>query len=172
MSYARYVRASNRHDAEDAVQHAFEKVLAGHRCLADPDPGALLRYIYSMIDGVIKTAWRDTAVDDRHQTDNAQAVQAVAGPTPLPAPDSAVLTAELDAIMRRVLASLPVRQRQVWVLHQQGYTYRQIAALLQISVSTVNSHMVRIFAKLRGELGDWLPADAEDHTLKDVEDHT
>jgi hypothetical protein len=41
VSYAMCVRASTREDAEDAVQHAFEKVLAGHRCLADPDESAM-----------------------------------------------------------------------------------------------------------------------------------
>ena len=164
VSYAWCMRAASREDAEDAVQHAFEKVLAGHRCLADPDPSAILKYLYAMIDGVIKTAWRDTKVDQRHQTYNTRAVQAVAGPTPLPAPDSAVLTAELDASARRRLDALPDRQRQVFVLRLQGSSYVQIAALLQISVSTVNGHMVRALAKMRTELRDWLPDEDDTET--------
>ncbi|HXC24685.1 MAG TPA: sigma-70 family RNA polymerase sigma factor [Gemmatimonadaceae bacterium] len=167
VSYALCMRAATHEDAEDAVQHAFEKVLAGHRCLADPTEGAVLKYIYSMIDGVIKTAWRDNTVDHRHLTYNTRAVQAVAGPTPLPAPDSAVLLAELDAAARRRFDTLPERQRQVFILRLQDYSYRQIALLLGISESTVNGHMVRALAKMRDGLDDWLeddPKRADDDT--------
>ncbi|HXC25354.1 MAG TPA: sigma-70 family RNA polymerase sigma factor [Gemmatimonadaceae bacterium] len=156
VSYAMCVRASTREDAEDAVQHAFEKVLAGHRCLADPDESAVLKYLHAMISGVIKTAWRDTAVDHRHQMYNAQSVQVIAGPTPIPGTDSAVLTRELDTTAVRRLNALPERQRQVFVLRLQGYSYAQIAAILTISESTVNGHMVRALATMRDGLGDWL----------------
>jgi RNA polymerase sigma factor (sigma-70 family) len=169
VSYAMCVRAATREDAEDAVQHAFEKVLAGHRCLADPDENAVIKYVYAMIDGVIKTAWRDNAVDHRHQTYNARAVQAIVGPTSLPAPDSAVLLAELDATAVRRLNALPERQRQVFILRLQGYSYVQIAALLTIGESTVNGHMVRALAKMRDGLGDWLTEEKKNDKTPDAD---
>ncbi|HXC24317.1 MAG TPA: sigma-70 family RNA polymerase sigma factor [Gemmatimonadaceae bacterium] len=171
VSYAMCVRATTREDAEDAIQHAFEKVLAGHRCLADPDEHAVIKYVYAMIDGVIKTAWRDTAVDHRHLVHNTRAVQAIAGPTPLPAPDAAVLLAELDAAARRRFDTLPARQRQVFVLRLQGYSYRRIALLVGISESTVNGHMVRALAKMRDALDDWLGDDQQKRDTTDDPDH-
>ncbi|HXC25214.1 MAG TPA: sigma factor-like helix-turn-helix DNA-binding protein [Gemmatimonadaceae bacterium] len=112
VSYAMCVRASTREDAEDAVQHAFEKVLAGHRCLADPDATAVRR-----------------------------------------------------------LNALPERQRQVFVLRLQGYSYAQIAAILTISKSTVNGHMVRALATMRDGLGDWLTEEQKKDKKPDPDTH-
>jgi DNA-binding CsgD family transcriptional regulator len=42
---------------------------------------------------------------------------------------------------------LTPRESEVWQLHRQGYTYKEIAAALYISLNTVKKHMKGIYAK-------------------------
>ncbi|NER78091.1 MAG: helix-turn-helix transcriptional regulator [Leptolyngbya sp. SIO1D8] len=42
---------------------------------------------------------------------------------------------------------LTAREREVWLLHRDGYTYKQIAAKLYITLNTVKKHMRSIHAK-------------------------
>ena len=127
-----------------------------------------MRYLYATIDGLLKNQWRDDTLDDRHRTHNTSAVQAVVGPSLFPPPDALVLEAELDAYLQQCIAALPEQQRRVMLLARDGYTYVQIAKLLQIRVSTVNGHMSRALKRLRRELGDWrsttTDTDPEDDT--------
>ncbi|NEO97962.1 MAG: helix-turn-helix transcriptional regulator [Symploca sp. SIO2E9] len=56
------------------------------------------------------------------------------------------------------------REMEVWLLHQDDYTYKEIAAELDITPNTVKKHMKSIYVKRRaflekGERGRW--GDAE-----------
>jgi DNA-binding CsgD family transcriptional regulator len=42
---------------------------------------------------------------------------------------------------------LTPREAEVWQLHRQGYTYKEIAAALYISLNTVKKHMKGVYAK-------------------------
>lgn len=58
--------------------------------------------------------------------------------------------------IRRVIASLPVRQREVFVLcHLQGFTSAETAQMLGIPTGTVKSRMSAAVHKLRDLLKDW-----------------
>lgn len=58
--------------------------------------------------------------------------------------------------IRRVIVSLPEKQREVFVLcHLQGFTTAETAAMLEIPVGTVKSRMSAAVHKLRDLLKDW-----------------
>lgn len=57
-----------------------------------------------------------------------------------------------QAAMNRAIAEvqryrLTTRQAEVWQLHRKGYSYREIADLLYITINTVKRHMKDIYAK-------------------------
>lgn len=45
--------------------------------------------------------------------------------------------------------ALSPRERQIIRLRQQGFSYKEIALCLNISIHTVKTHMSRIFAKTK-----------------------
>jgi RNA polymerase sigma factor (sigma-70 family) len=52
------------------------------------------------------------------------------------------------------LAALPMRQRiSVFLVHGAGWTQAEVAELLQVRLSTVQTHVERAMAKLRHQIG-------------------
>lgn len=47
---------------------------------------------------------------------------------------------------------LTPRETEVWLLHREGLSYKEIAAKLYISLNTVKKHMKNIYAKRESEL--------------------
>lgn len=57
---------------------------------------------------------------------------------------------DLQVVVDRALADLPLKTRRVFVMHRfGGMTYRQIQAALGISMATVEYHMMRALGHLR-----------------------
>ena len=57
----------------------------------------------------------------------------------------------LPALDDRTADLLTAREREVLVLLAEGRTNREIAAALSVTLATVKSHLVRIYAKLEAE---------------------
>jgi DNA-directed RNA polymerase specialized sigma24 family protein len=77
---------------------------------------------------------------------------------PLPLPDHpgdpVVEIPDVEPRLARLLAALPERQRvSVYLLHGCGWSTPEVAALLDVSVSTVRNHVARALEKLRRDLG-------------------
>ncbi|HMJ76829.1 MAG TPA: sigma-70 family RNA polymerase sigma factor [Iamia sp.] len=61
---------------------------------------------------------------------------------------------EVEPHLARLLAALPERQRvAVYLLHGCGWSTPEVAALLDVSVSTVRNHVARALERLRRDLG-------------------
>lgn len=72
-------------------------------------------------------------------------------------PDSAFEYEEFSQAVRRAIDELPERRRQVFRLsREQGLTYAEIAAVMDISVNTVENQMVRATKSLRSRLSTFL----------------
>jgi RNA polymerase sigma-70 factor, ECF subfamily len=70
-----------------------------------------------------------------------------------PMPDEELTYDLLARTVQRIIAALPVRRREIFVLHRQhDLTYREIADLLGISVRTVETHIARALDAFRAEL--------------------
>lgn len=72
-------------------------------------------------------------------------------------PDADVEYEEFSRAVRRAIEQLPERRRQVFKLsREQGLTYAEIAAVMDISVNTVENQMVRAMKSLRSRLSAFL----------------
>ena len=69
-----------------------------------------------------------------------------------------VVEEEIEVALRRAVAELPERCREVFELSRtSGLKYSEIAAVLGISVKTVEAQMGRALRSLRVKLAQWLP---------------
>jgi RNA polymerase sigma-70 factor (ECF subfamily) len=69
-------------------------------------------------------------------------------------PTCQLIGGEEVARLFKALTELPVKQREVFVLHAQGdMKFREIADLLEVSIGTVQSRYRYAIEKLRGILG-------------------
>lgn len=65
---------------------------------------------------------------------------------------------ELEQRFKAALEDLPPKMRQIFVLSRyEGFSYKEIAEELNISVKTVETQMSKALAKLRVELKEYLP---------------
>ena len=65
---------------------------------------------------------------------------------------------ELAAALKEAMGALPERCREVFELSRvQGLRYAEIAAVLGISIKTVEGQMGRALRILRERLAPWLP---------------
>ena len=62
---------------------------------------------------------------------------------------------ELKEKSEKIIDLLPSRQKQIFKLNrEEGLTYKEIAAKLNISINTVETHMERALKSIRKKLGD------------------
>lgn len=65
---------------------------------------------------------------------------------------------DIDALLNKAIAHLPEKCRQVFILSRmEGMKHEEIATQLNISVNTVQNHIVVALRKLKVELKDYLP---------------
>ncbi|MCP4966150.1 MAG: sigma-70 family RNA polymerase sigma factor [bacterium] len=61
---------------------------------------------------------------------------------------------EVEPQLASALMSLPASQRTaVWLAHGCGWSHAEVAAVLDVTTSTVSTHVARALARLRSELG-------------------
>lgn len=67
---------------------------------------------------------------------------------------------ELESLIRRTLQKLPERRRRIFRMHRfEGKKYAEIAAILSLSVKTVEAEMTKALHKLRNELEIYIKQD-------------
>ena len=94
----------------------------------------------------------------RHERTVLRSVPYVKPPTGAPDADEGLVSRELRAAIGVALDALSAPQREVFDLSRtRGLTYAEIAALLGISVKTVEARMGRALKELRDQLSEWLP---------------
>lgn len=65
---------------------------------------------------------------------------------------------DIDTLLNKAIAHLPEKCRQVFILSRmEGMKHEEIATQLNISVNTVQNHIVTALRKLKVELKDYLP---------------
>lgn len=64
--------------------------------------------------------------------------------------DDLVILDDIRKVLNTAIESLPAQQRRVYIhCHQDGYSYEETAALLQLSKLTVHSHMKQALRNIR-----------------------
>jgi RNA polymerase sigma-70 factor (ECF subfamily) len=63
---------------------------------------------------------------------------------------------ELTNTLDEIVQALPMRQKEVYLLHKvKGLKYNEIAELLNISANTIENHMSRALKTIRRKLGNY-----------------
>jgi len=139
--------------AEDAVQDVMVELWRRRGSLA----------VETSIRAYLFRAVRNRALNQiRHQrvapTADPEAAERVATP---PA-DRDFETRELKTVLRKAVANLPERCREVFELSRvQGLPYAEIANVMGISIKTVEAQMGKALRTLRVDLAAYLPSSAE-----------
>ena len=132
-----YTYLKSTHDAEDICQTVFLKLLTGGPAFDSPahEKAWIIRATANACKDVLRSAFRQRTV----------ALEAAVSAAAPEAPDSEVL----EAVM-----ALPENYREAVYLHYfEGYSIREIAALLGRSEAAVSAHLSRGRHKLRDVLG-------------------
>jgi RNA polymerase sigma-70 factor (ECF subfamily) len=137
-------------DVDDAVQEAFLKAFL-HLSTFREDLVFELWFTRIVINGCLdrlkarvrRSRWLTPAAD-------AERDLAERHIAPEPSPEDALLTRERRASVAAAVDRLPDRQRTVVVLtHFEGYSPREVSALMGISEATVRVHLFRAVRALR-----------------------
>jgi RNA polymerase sigma-70 factor (ECF subfamily) len=138
------------HDAEDVAQECFSKA---YRRLSSFDfRSSFYTWLYRIAV--------NSASDFRKKMRRRQALPLSELELPLPqqgsqgeAPERAAIRKELGARIRDLLAGLPEKFRTVLILRElEERSYEEIAAILGLSIGTVESRLFRARARLREKL--------------------
>lgn len=143
---ARYaIRLTGDQDrGEDAVQEVFVALWKNRGAL--PAAEALSAYLHRAV--------RNRALNQlRGRRTEALATDGVDAPSVLPSAEVELTTSELSRVVEAALRELPPRTEEIFRLSREdGLTYPEIAATLEISVKTVETLMGRALATLRTTL--------------------
>lgn len=132
--------------ASDLAQEAFVRLL--QRGALPDDPRA---WLVAVAMNLLRT---------RHARDSRRSriltvvrdAQLTASPPRLA--DEQVERAEASARVRKVLDSLPERERQLLLLHTEGYSYREMASALDLTESSVGTLLSRARSAFRTALNE------------------
>lgn len=141
----------NEDEANDIVQEVFVKIWESREKLGDFK--LLNSYIFTIaynnsIDLIRKRINSNKYLD---HLKNSSVIQIS------PATISEIEFNELNIQVEKLIATLPERQKQVYLLHREdGLTYPEIAERLNISKNTVENHMVKALKYLRSNMDNSL----------------
>jgi RNA polymerase sigma-70 factor (ECF subfamily) len=132
--------------AKEIVQETFLKL--HEHLLADGDRTNLRAWLYRVAHNLARNV---QIAFHSSRTDSLPAQPAAAGATAAAAPSAEQELLEQERIvrMRCALDQLSTSQRQCLVLRAEGLKYREIAEVLNISVSTVGENIQRGLERLR-----------------------
>lgn len=134
----------NDDEAEDIVQEVFVKIWESREKLVD----------YKLLNSYIFTIAYNNSIDlIRKKINNSKYLEHLKNSSIIyetPSVISDIEFNDLSSLVEKLIANLPERQKEVFLLHREkGLTYPEIAEQLGISKNTVENHMVKALKYLR-----------------------
>jgi len=141
----------NEAEADDIVQEVFVKIWESRHKLED----------YKLLNSYIFTIAYNISIDlIRKRINNTKYLEHLKNSAVIyvtPNVISQIEFNELNIRAEKLIANLPERQKQVFLLHrEEGLTYPEIAEKLGISKNTVENHMVKALKYLRQNMDNSL----------------
>jgi len=122
--------------AEDLVQEAFLRLSGATATTIFEEP---LAYLHRIVRNMALDLARHLAVESRYEVGGVEDL-AASVPDTLPSPEAAAATREQFHQLLRALDELPERTRIAVEMHRLGgYKLREIAAHLNVSISTAHA---------------------------------
>jgi RNA polymerase sigma-70 factor (ECF subfamily) len=120
--------------AEDVAQEAFVRML--DRAVAG-EPPALRVWLFKVATHLIRDRWRVST--------NRKRLLEIHPVTPgtAPDPEAEVVRREEVAGVRRALEGLDARDRELLLMREEGFSYREIAEAVGVSSTSVGTLLVR-----------------------------
>jgi RNA polymerase sigma-70 factor (ECF subfamily) len=135
-------------DPETGREIAQETFLKLHEhLLAQGDRTHLRAWIYKVAHNLARNAQTSFSRSRTASLPDSPAAHTVAAPAS--SPEEELLAAERAASLQRAMDQLSAAQKECLLLRSQGFKYREIAGILNLSVSTVGEHVQRGLEKLK-----------------------
>ncbi len=142
--------------AEDVAQDAFVRLWAGRKKWSSGSLGALVHRI-------ARNAALDVLKSPRHAAQHEDPDMLAGGR----APDRDVELSELKEAVAKAVQALPPRRREIFrLVRESGFTYEEIAEIMNISRQTVANHMSLALSDLRVMLRPFLPGAATEAEVR------
>jgi len=141
----------NEAEADDIVQEVFVKIWESRHKLED----------YKSLNSYIFTIAYNHSIDlIRKRINNTKYLEHLKNSASIcvsPTTVTQIEFGELSKQVERLIANLPGRQKQVYLLHREdGLNYPEIAEKLGISKNTVENHMAKALKYLRQNMDNTL----------------
>ena len=141
----------NETEVDDIVQEVFVKIWESRHKLED----------YKLLNSYIFTIAYNNSIDlIRKRISNNKYVEHLKNSATInfaPSIISQIEFNELNIHVGKLIANLPDRQKQVYLLHrEEGFTYPEIAKKLRISKNTVENHMVKALKYMRKNIDNYV----------------
>ena len=141
----------NEAEVDDIVQEVFVKIWESRDKLKD----------YKLLNAYIFTIAYNNSIDlIRKRISNNKYLELLKYSASInftPTIISQIEFNELSSKVEKLIAQIPDRQKQVYLLHrEEGMTYPQIAEQMGISQNTVENHMAKALKYLRQNVGNSL----------------
>lgn len=139
----------DRDECEDIVQEVFLKFWINRRKIV----------VRNSLRNLLVTAVKHSCIDFLRLQDEEQSAKEYLMEHPDDDDGSNIFALdELEQIMDKALSTLPANARRSFEMNRfECKTYSEIAALQNLSVRTVESHIAKALKLLRTELRDFLP---------------
>ncbi len=143
-----HARLGDRDLAEDLAQEAFVRLI-------EKPPRAPDAWLYIVAGNLARDAQRGELRRSRHLAIVSPKRRDVAEPAdPAPNADTTMCSAEESALVRETLALIPERDAALLVMRSHDVSYREIAAAIGISPTSVGPLLARAQQRFIRALGD------------------
>lgn len=140
-------RGASEAVAEDIIQNAFLYIWE-NRGRIDTDK-SLKSYLYK----IAYTKLLNHVAFQKRFTEETELEGNFAGPEP----EDDLKVKELNERLESVISSMPPKRKAVFELcFMQEFSYKEAAELLEVSVNTIENHMVKAFKEVRKGLKDFV----------------
>ena len=154
-----YRLLGNRDDAEEVAQETFLKAYMSAKSYTPK--AELFTYLYTIATRLAlnrlrkERRFRWLSLDASDENEGEMAPEPISNPSDRP--DLSLEQAERDALVRRAMDALPAAQKAVLVFSRyEGLSYKEIADVMETSVSAVESKLHRAKQTLKKKLSTYL----------------